>query len=53
LDVDFSQISLTRLYTVSDKLFKHRAALEAFLGQRKQTLFNLSRHIVLYDLTNT
>jgi transposase len=55
LDVDFSQISLTRLYTytVSDKLFKHRAALEAFLGQREQTLFNLSRHIVLYDLTNT
>jgi transposase len=53
LDIDFSQISLTRLYTVSDKLFKHRAELEAFLGQREQTLFNLSRSIVLYDLTNT
>ncbi|MGG7056417.1 IS1634 family transposase [Nitrosomonas sp. ANs5] len=53
LAVDFNQISLTRLYTVSDKLFKHRAELEAFLGQREQTLFNLSRSIVLYDLTNT
>lgn len=49
LAVDYDQISLTRLYTVSDKLFKHRAELEAFLGQRERMLFNLSRSIVLCE----
>jgi len=50
---DFSNISLTRLYTASDKLLKHQTALESFLSCREQTLFDLNRKIVLYDLTNT
>ncbi|GFO73466.1 transposase, IS1634 family [Bathymodiolus japonicus methanotrophic gill symbiont] len=50
---DYGNTSLTRLYTVSDKLLKHQATLEYFLADREQTLFNLNRKIVLYDLTNT
>jgi transposase len=50
---DYGDISLTRLYIVSDKLLKHRTALESFLSNYEQSLFNLNRKIVLYDLTNT
>jgi transposase len=50
---DYGTTSLTRLYTVSDKLLKHQAALEAFLADQEHTLFDLNRTIVLYDLTNT
>ena len=53
LDHDYGITSLTRLYTVSDKLLKHQATLESFLADREQTLFTLNRKIVLYDLTNT
>jgi transposase len=41
------------LYTISDRLRKHQSALEAFLAAQEQTLFDLKRSIVLYDLTNT
>ena len=53
LDHDFGSTSLSRLYKVSDQLLKHQAALEGFLADQEQTLFDLNRHIVLYDLTNT
>jgi transposase len=53
LDYDFGSISLTRLYKISDKLLQHQPALETFLGAQEQTLFDLNRSIVLYDLTNT
>ena len=53
LDHDFGNISLTRLYKVSDQLLKHQTALEGFLADQEQSLFDLSRRIVLYDLTNT
>ncbi len=53
LDHDYGNTSLTRLYTVRDKLLKHQAILESFLADREQALFNLSCKIVLYDLTNT
>ena len=53
LDHDYGSTSLTRLYTISDSLLKHQAALEAFLAAQEQTLFDLNRSIVLYDLTNT
>ena len=53
LDHDYGNTSLTRLYTISDKLLKHQSALEAFLSDQEQTLFDLDRSIVLYDLTNT
>ena len=32
LDHDYGSTSLTRLYTISDRLLKHQPALEAFLG---------------------
>ena len=53
LDHDYGTTSLTRFYKISDKLLKHQVALEAFLAAREQTLFDLNRSIVLYDLTNT
>lgn len=53
LDHDYGATSLTRLYTISDTLLKHQSALEAFLAVQEQTLFDLNRSIVLYDLTNT
>lgn len=53
IDHDYGNTSLTRLYTISDKLLKHQSALEAFLSEQEQSLFDLDRSIVLYDLTNT
>ena len=53
LDHDFGSTSLSRLYRISDQLLKHQAALEDFLAGQEQTLFDLNRRIVLYDLTNT
>jgi transposase len=53
LDHDYGATSLTRLYKISDKLLQHQSALEAFLAVQEQTLFDLNRSIVLYDLTNT
>jgi hypothetical protein len=53
LDHDYGNTSLTRLYTISDKLLQHQSALETFLADQEQTLFDLNRSIVLYDLTNT
>ena len=53
LDHDYGNTSLTRLYNISDKLLKHQTALETFLSGQEQTLFDLNRSIVLYDLTNT
>lgn len=50
---DFATTSLTRLYTVTDKLLKHQDEIESFLYQREQDLFQLQQTIVLYDLTNT
>ncbi len=50
---DYASTRLTRLYTISDKLLSHQAALETFLADQEQALFNLNRSIVLYDLTNT
>ena len=53
LDHDYGSTCLTRLYTISDKLLKHQSALEAFLADQEQSLFDLNRRIELYDLTNT
>jgi transposase len=53
LDHNFATTSLTRLYTVTDKLLKHQDDIEQFLYQRECNLFDLKQTIVLYDLTNT
>jgi transposase len=50
---DYGSTSLTRLYKISDKLLQHLSTLEAFLANQEQSLFDLNRSIVLYDLTNT
>jgi transposase len=53
LDHDFQTTSLTRLYTITDKLLAHQDKIEQFLYQRECNLFELKQTIVLYDLTNT
>ena len=42
-----------RLYRVLDKLYPHRATIEAALVQRERSLFNLDTTVYLYDLTST
>ena len=50
---EFESMSLHRLYDASDRLLRHKAALEAHLYERECTLFDLGDTITLYDLTNT
>jgi transposase len=53
LDVDFDGIDDDRLYRVLDKLYPHRATIEAALVLHERSLFNLDTTIYLYDLTST
>ena len=53
LDVDFEGVDDNRLYRVLDKLYPHRATIEAALVQRERSLFNLDTKVYLYDLTST
>lgn len=53
IDVDFTNLSLMRLYRASDVLMRHRAEIEAHLFGSVQTLFSLDETVTLYDLTNT
>ena len=53
MGVDFSAISLNRVYQVSDYLLKHKDALEEHLRRTEGQLFALEDKIILYDLTNT
>jgi transposase len=53
LDVDFEGIDDDRLYRVLDRLYPHRATIEAALVQRERSLFNLDTTVYLYDLTST
>jgi transposase len=53
LDVDFGGLTEDPLYGVLDKLYPHRAAIEAALVARERSLFNLDATIYLYDLTST
>jgi len=53
LGVDLSGLSLDRVYQVSDRLLKHKEALEEHLCRTEGELFALEEKIVLYDLTNT
>jgi transposase len=50
---DFSNLSLDRVYKVSDRLLKHKDALEEHLRRTEGQLFALEEKIILYDLTNT
>jgi hypothetical protein len=53
LDVDFEGVDDNRLYRVLDRLYPHRATIEAALVQRERSLFNLDTTVYLYDLTST
>ena len=53
MGVDFSNLSLDRVYKVSDRLIKHKDALEEHLRRTEGQLFALEEKIILYDLTNT
>lgn len=53
LDTDFSDIGLQNLYQSSDRLLKHKEAIEAALYQNEKDIFQFDEMITLYDLTNT
>lgn len=42
-----------RFYRISDLLLARQSALEKHLRERQESLFNLDRTVLLYDLTNT
>jgi transposase len=50
---DFEAMPPMRLYRTSDRLIRHRDAIEDALFSRIQDLFALSVTVTLYDLTNT
>lgn len=51
--VDFSSLSLDRIYKVSDLLIKKQSVIEEHLCRKEGELFALEEKIILYDLTNT
>lgn len=53
MGVDFSTLSLDRVYKVSDRLLKHKQSLEEHMRRTEGRLFALEEKIILYDLTNT
>ena len=53
MSVDFTNLSLDRVYKVSDPLSKYKDALEEHLCRSEGQLFALEEKIILYDLTNT
>lgn len=53
LPLDITGKAHNQLYTVSDRLVKHKAEIESRLQKRERTLFCLTEKIILYDLTNT
>jgi transposase len=53
LATSFDDLEEDPLYRVLDKLYPHRAAIEAALVARERSLFNLDPTIYLYDLTST
>ncbi len=53
LDFDFKKSSLNHLYRISDKLLKHKVALETHLEDAGQRFHGYQSTIALYDLTNT
>ena len=53
LDFDFQKIPLGKLYHVSDKLLRHKPALENHLEAIESKFHGYKSTIALYDLTNT
>jgi transposase len=53
IEYNYEAMDLQQLYRVSDRLLKHKEALEAYLYARERNLFEFDEVITLYDLTNT
>jgi len=53
LDRTFEDVSLYKMYQVSDLLLKNKSAIEEHLYQKERDVFSLAETITLYDLTNT
>lgn len=53
IEHDFETMDLMQLYRISDRLFKHKEALESGLYRCERDLFEFEEIITLYDLTNT
>lgn len=53
LGADLERLGEDPLYATMDRLYPHRAAIEAALVARERTLFNLDAAVYLYDLTST
>lgn len=53
LDFDFKKSSLHKLYRISDRLLKHKVALEKHLEAAGKRFHGYQSTIALYDLTNT
>lgn len=50
---DYEGMSLTRMYQISDLIYKHKEEIERHLYVRQRSLFQFEETITLYDLTNT
>lgn len=53
INFDFNKVSIGKLYKVSDKLLKHKEALENYLEATESMFHAYHSTIALYDLTNT
>jgi transposase len=53
LSTDFSSLADESLYRNLDRLYPQRVAIEQKLAAREDTLFNLDKTVLLYDLTST
>ncbi len=53
LGVDFAVAEKDRLYRCLDRILKHKSDLFVHLQQRWKNLFEVSFHVLLYDLTST
>ena len=52
LGIDLGEVTRYKTYKVAPELYALKEALDRFLCQRTDTLFNLTNKIVLFDLTN-
>lgn len=53
LGIDFNEVSLDKLYRISDRLLAHKTEIERHLEMQEQRLHGYTSILVLYDLTNT
>ena len=53
IDFDFNNISLNKLYQISDTLLIHKNSLESHLEMVEENFHGYKSTIALYDLTNT